>query len=139
MSELTHDIEAVTASKTAFRGNYNVKELARAYRLSSDEYFGENVVGEKVSGLTVNALAGAIAIVRGEEASKAYEYAGKADSKDTLVRELETALRETGFENDEGDSSIEVSPYSIGPILPWLLGVLSVSHDLEVGDIVSEE
>lgn len=134
MSDTTHDIEGIVHSATAFRNAHDVKGLAKAYHAASAEYFGDDVTG-KVTGLTTDALAAAIALSRGESAAKAYEYAGKAESKDELVDELEAAWREIGLLGDDAHIA-EISPYSVGPILPYLVGILSNTHEIDVSEAV---
>lgn len=136
MSENTDEIESIESSANSFRASRSVSGkdgLAAAYRCASAEYFGEDITG-KVTGLTVNALAAGIAVIRGENADSAKAYAFEVESKDELVAELEEAFAERGILGEDGPLA-EVSAYSVGPVLPWLLGVLSVSHEIDVAEV----
>lgn len=134
MSE--NDIDTIVTSANSFRTGNDVKGLARAYHAGSAEYFGDDVTG-KVTGLTINSLASAVAISRGENASEAYAYAGKAENKDELVDELEEAWMELGLMGENAPIS-EISPYSVGPILPYLNGILSIVHEIDVSEAKEE-
>ena len=124
------DVEAVTEQAKEYKANHDVNWLCARFRTSSRTYFAEDMVGY-TSGLTSRNIAGIIAILRGENAEKAYALAGKM-TKNELIEELEATFVDVGFTDSDGNPLVGISGQSVGPLLPVILAVLSEERDVGI-------
>ena len=136
------DLDRVVSLKEQFDSDYYINGKCIRFRAAALKYFDtepapDDVVGY-MTGATMQNLAAAIAIVRGEDVTDVRRYAGQYSTKLELVTELQQAIEELGFDVHSSDPTEDIGAQSIGPIIPWILAVLTEVHEIDVEEAVSQ-
>lgn len=137
---VTHDINDIRYRKKIFSDELNNRDMCIRFRAAALEYLGEepdpnDPVGY-VSSPKKSFLATSVTILRGEGTTEARDYANSM-TKSKLWDEFDTAYQEIGFEDENSNPRAYVINQrngKVGPIIPWILAVLSSSHGLDIED-----